>query len=86
MADKTRTEVLHRLCTLKSTYYRKYGNASVLLTITVQRAKFIISRSKNMLTWRKDDRMSIVYLKFLWRNYHCCPIRGCIAYNVFRFV
>ena len=41
--------------------------------------------------WRKVDIMSIVYLEFLWRNYHCL-FRGCIACyvlrleNVLRFV
>ena len=66
---------------LKSTYYKKYGNASVLLKITVQRTKcIIVFHSKNMLTWRKVDTMAIVYLEFFWRNYHCCPLRGWSAY------
>ena len=33
-----------------------------------------------MLTWRKVDKMSTVYLIPLEKFYHCCPFRGWKAY------
>ena len=51
----------------KFIYYKKYGNANVLFTRSVQRTKcIVVSHSKNVLTQRNVDSMSIVYLEFLW--------------------
>ena len=38
----------------------------------------IVSDPKNVLTLRNFDRMAIVYLEFLWRNYNCCPFCRCM--------
>ena len=56
----------------KSTYYKKCGNASVVFTRDVQRTKcIIVYHSKNVLTPRHVDRISIVCFEFIWMNYHC---------------
>ena len=55
---------------LTFTYYKKFGNASVLLTRSVHRIKCIIAYFYNeKLTQRNVDIISIVYFKFVWRNY-----------------
>ena len=59
-----RGEVLHYNLHLQATYNKKYGNASVIFTRSVQRTKclFLIGyHSKNVLNLRNIDRMSFVY-------------------------
>ena len=65
----------------KSTYYKNSINANVIFTRRVQQTKcIIVSRSKNV------GRVAIVYLEFLWRNYHCCLFHHVILLQKYLYI
>ena len=73
--------------TSHSQYFRNPHTKNTVMPVSFSQVRtkcIIVSHSENGLGQRNIDRMSIVYLEFLRRKYHCCPFNTSIKVLVHR--